>query len=908
MFTLKKYQRRVLQRLQEFFTAILTDDVATAFLQIAHIKDENGKKENPYAKEYETKIKKLESCPHICVRIPTGGGKTFMAANSLKILQDYRMAANPNIYPAPAVLWIVPSEVIRQQTTEMLTNPAHPCRQTINEIFGEEIRILDIGNFNNLTVADITDNGFIIVSTAAMFRVRETAINNDGMTKATRRIYASHENFYAHFSSLLPNPPSPPEADATGLHLEYDEDSHVKHSFANLLHLLNPIVVCDEAHNFISALSQEVLRRINPSCIIEWTATPRNTKNIQRHNLLVSASAQELKDEEMIKLPFKVSEHRDWEKAIQGAILERESLTKIAATNRQVRPIVLYKASPDRNNTSITVDKLKKHLIEIHNINETEIAVATGKIHELNNIDLLSPNCPINHIITIEALREGWDCSFAYILCSVDNIRSETAIEQFLGRIMRMPFAKKQNIKELNCAYIHLPAEHASAAVEVIQEKLSLRLGFDEQEAQYMVEHREQPLLNGTLFEQGFNVRTEKEPDFSSLPKKEEKEVEQAVNIEPNSSETGGFTANVNAFISPQAQEAIIAAVAPQNQQWQRQRLWNAVQQHVIVASPSPASKGISFALLPKLIFYSPEQDQEVYLSTETLYEVAEWNDLDEDCILSQFHIQEKGNVFQIQLRANKMQIIPKGSYTLPFNVTSTTRPKLVNWLKRKICDLEGRFSSEMLEELINKNLDFFINQNKQTIEQLARAKYQLANELRELLNKHIKRISDATAKQFLLGNEDLKCDYSPHFLPNYYPCSDKLYSGRYHFSKHYYGKIGELDNNEEEACARAIDTSQDVKHWIRNVERQNGSYFLPLNAKHNFYPDFIVELNNGKFLIVEYKGAHLLADAKHKKHVGQQMERVARDKCFFVMVSRSREQEIAAIYDQITQKIKEIM
>ena len=907
MFTLKKYQRRVLQRLQEFFTAILTDDVATAFLQIAHIKDENGKKENPYAKEYETKIKKLESCPHICVRIPTGGGKTFMAANSLKILQDYRMAANPNIYLAPAVLWIVPSDAIRQQTTEMLTNPTHPCRQTIDEIFGEEIRILDIADFDNLTVDDITDNGFIIISTAAMFRVRQTARNNDGMTRATRRIYASHENFYAHFSSLLPNPPPPPEADAAGLHLEYNEDNRIKHSFANLLHLLKPIVVCDEAHNFISDLSQEVLRRINPSCIMEWTATPRNTQNNQRHNLLVSVSAQELKDEEMVKLPFKVIERRNWEDVIHSAVLEQKFLTNIAAIDRQVRPIVLYKASPERkNDTSITVSKLKKHLIDVLNINETEIAIATGEIHELNGIDLLSPNCPINHIITIEALREGWDCPFAYIFCSVDNIRSETAIEQFLGRIMRMPFAKKQKQKELNCAYVHLPAEHSSAAVEVIREKLSLYLGFDEQEAIDMVQYREPNLLDDKLFELDFNVYTEKEPDFSSLTDEEQKEVAQAVNIELNPSEIGGFTANINAPISLQAQEAIIDAVAPQNQPQQRQRLRHAVQQHAIAASP--ASKGISFAPLPKLMFYSPEQDKEVYLSTETLYEVAEWNNLDEDCILSEFRIQEEGNVFHIQLRANKMQIIPKGSYTLPFNVTHTTRPQLVGWLKTRICDPDGRFSSEMLEKLINTNLDSFINQNKHTIEQLACAKYQLANELRALLNKHIKRISDATTQQFLLGNKDLKCDYSPHFLPDDYPCGDKFYNGAYHLSKHYYGKIGELDNEEETACAKAIDDSQDVKHWIRNMERQKGSYFLPLNEKHNFYPDFIVELNNGKFLIVEYKGAHLLADAKHKKHVGQQMERVARDKCFFVMVSRSREQEIAAIYDQITQKIKEIM
>ena len=92
-----------------------------------------------------------------------------------------------------------------------------------------------------------------------------------------------------------------------------------KNRFVNLLHLLRPIVVLDEAHRFVGDLSREVQRRINPSCIMEWTATPRDTrKDRQLHNILVSATAQELQDEEMIKLPFAVGEHDNWGNAVAG--------------------------------------------------------------------------------------------------------------------------------------------------------------------------------------------------------------------------------------------------------------------------------------------------------------------------------------------------------------------------------------------------------------------------------------------------------------------------------------------------------------------------------------------------------------------------------------------------------------
>ena len=42
-------------------------------------------------------------------------------------------------------------------------------------------------------------------------------------------------------------------------------------------------------------------------------------------------------------------------------------------------------------------------------------------------------DCPIRYIVTVEKLREGWDCPFAYVLGSVGNVATETAVEQLLG-------------------------------------------------------------------------------------------------------------------------------------------------------------------------------------------------------------------------------------------------------------------------------------------------------------------------------------------------------------------------------------------------------------------------------------------------------------------------------------------
>lgn len=50
----------------------------------------------------------------------------------------------------------------------------------------------------------------------------------------------------------------------------------------------------------------------------------------------------------------------------------------------------------------------------------------------------------------MQALKEGWDCSFTYVFCSVANIHSAKDVEQILGRVLRMPYAKRRKNEVLN--------------------------------------------------------------------------------------------------------------------------------------------------------------------------------------------------------------------------------------------------------------------------------------------------------------------------------------------------------------------------------------------------------------------------------------------------------------------------
>ena len=65
--------------------------------------------------------------------------------------------------------------------------------------------------------------------------------------------------------------------------------------------------------------------------------------------------------------------------------------------------------------------------------------MATGGENDLEDVNVLGRDCEIRFIITVDKLREGWDCPFAYVLCSLRETRSATALEQIVGRVLRLP-------------------------------------------------------------------------------------------------------------------------------------------------------------------------------------------------------------------------------------------------------------------------------------------------------------------------------------------------------------------------------------------------------------------------------------------------------------------------------------
>ncbi len=369
--------------------------------------------------------------PHVCVKVPTAGGKTFIAVNALASIFNALTEFNPT--RPRFVVWLVPSLTILEQTANNLADVSHPYHQKLKDLFGGKVCIYQ--------KAEVQQGaGFNADSVRAQLSIVVMSFDSLKATnKENRKAY--QENGY--LASFITGE----TMDKTALLPEYDESALI-----NVIRLLKPVVIVDESHNAGSVLSVEMLSNLNPAFILDLTATPRESSNIISY-----IDALRLKKQHMVKLPVIVANQQSQEDVIHAALSMRRQLEEFAkqaeADNGYIRPIVLFQAEPKTSDDVTTFTKIKEILLTLK-IPSEQIAIKTANVNELKNIDLMNKNCPIRYIITVNALKEGWDCPFAYVLATLANKSSVVDVTQILGRVLRQPYVRKHSVELLNLSYV----------------------------------------------------------------------------------------------------------------------------------------------------------------------------------------------------------------------------------------------------------------------------------------------------------------------------------------------------------------------------------------------------------------------------------------------------------------------
>ena len=123
--------------------------------------------------------------PYVCLRLPTGGGKTFLASHSIPIACKELLARDFSL-----VIWLVPSNAILEQTFNCLQDNTHPYRQVLNEYFSGNVEILKVEDARSISKGSLQSNTMLIISTFASWRVDRT----EG-----RKLYQQNGRLSSHF-------------------------------------------------------------------------------------------------------------------------------------------------------------------------------------------------------------------------------------------------------------------------------------------------------------------------------------------------------------------------------------------------------------------------------------------------------------------------------------------------------------------------------------------------------------------------------------------------------------------------------------------------------------------------------------------------------------------------------------
>jgi len=893
-FTPKKYQYNpdkgggVLDSVAAFFKACHTHRRASlAFTAVTEALWGHGKAYVPLA-GFDAEM------PYFCLRVPTGGGKTWMAAKSVALVNQHLLRSECGV-----LLWLVPSKTIREQTLRALKDRNHPYHAALRD--AGDVTVMDLAEAKSVRRATLESSTVVIVATRQAFQVND---------EESRKVYESSGELMHHFDGLSPQERAP----------LLNEDGTVTYSLANVLRHRRPFVIVDEAHNSRTELAFDTLAKFSPSGIMELTATPDLVKTPS--NVLHSVGAAELKAEEMIKLPVVLETEPNWQQCIADGLARREALQKIAEDEQRagapyLRPIVLIQAQPRQTgNDTLDVDRVRRELLENHQIPTEEIVVATSDERGLEKIDaefslgILDPDCPVKYVITQRALAEGWDCPFAYVLISLASIQSSTVVEQLLGRILRQPNAKHRTSASLNKSYAFVHARNFAETAAALRDRLVADAGFNRQEvSEFVAAARAQDRatdLFATHSRMTYTpvvVALEQSPDLRTLPKAIRDKLE---------FDAKAGSLKITTPLSVDETEALKRAMPTRASDGAIEQAAEASRTTAIHRELSPIESGEKLAV-PQLAIWVQNEFVlfEDVMQLDYPWELSVMDAPPTNDQLSALGVAFKvseGGELDVDATTGKMVerfiVDLQRDLGFAYEPENWDRVKLAAWLSRRVDD--STLTHETRMTFVLKWLSDLESRPTLNLAKLNQQKFFLSVLLTTRVSELRSKAATASFQANLFGPDNAtRVSVTDQFtyrfgMYDYAPSAD--YDGRFgvhNFRKHFYLRVGDFDSREEFMCAGELDKwaqQGKIKYWVRNLARkEHGSFFLQ-KATGKFFPDFVCKLTDDTILVVEYKGADRWSDAKDDREIGALWSELSDRRCKFVMVKEKRWDQIESL------------
>lgn len=869
---LKQYQKDIIEDLTRYLEILQkTKNISESFNEFWRLHPKTPL--TPFPGEIVEPYKNnVSGVPHVCLKVPTAGGKTFIAANALRPIFS--------IFPqdhAKTVVWLVPSNSILEQTIRNFSNPEHPYREQLNADFGNRVEVYDktaLLQGAGFNASSVKENLSLCILSFDSLRSRN---------KDNRNAYKENGNL-----------------------LSFAESADEEISLMKVFQHLNPVIVVDESHNAESDLSVDMLKQLNPSFILDLTATPRKNSNI-----ISFTSAFELKKESMVKLPVIVYNHQSKDEVVNSALELRDRLERAAfeAQNQggaPIRPIVLFQAEPKTKEDNATFDKIKAMLIE-KGIKESEIKIKTADKNELAGLDLMSSDCEVRYIITVNALKEGWDCPYAYILASLADKNSAVDVEQILGRVLRLPYTRKNPNPMLNISYVLTASNKFLDTVQNVVEGLN-RAGFSSKD--YRIAEN-QVVDNDVPTQSSVDLLS---PISPSMPASAANDGSAQTGFTWNPSTANSGETNAVNSETPSIAVQDIECLARQENATMEKQIRESKASGI---SPTPADleKQVKIARIKDCFAESASKIRlpQFYMDLEgvenDLFGLCELP-FEKDMLLEKFPLRTcdtsvcfdnaDAEIYKVDLDENSQDNTPSFC-----KVGKAAQSSLIKWIQ-SIGDVESKRKrcAEMLVGLVGRmypipdqEIRLYIERVLESFDdadfnQMLNYSIPYSNKIKDTIQRHARAyVENEFCRELNSDKIILKPAYT--FVPQ------KAYSTKgKSIAKSLYEPEEDFNDFEAEVI-NDIANLDNVEFWTRNKERSE----FCINGFINHYPDFIVKTKKGKIVLLETKGDHL--DAASKIKLGNLWQNKAGNDYRYCLVYRDRRTEGAYTKEEFLNQMR---
>jgi len=517
---------------------------------------------------------------------------------------------------------------------------------------------------------------------------------------------------------------------------------------------------------------------------------------------------------------------------------------------------------PRTSEDSTTYEKIKTTLIEI-GVPEEEIAIKTGDRDDIKTENLLLRDCKIRYIITVNALKEGWDCPFAYILATVANRNSTVDVEQILGRVLRLPYTKMSKEQELNLSYAITSSADFYGTLDKVVKGLN-NAGFSKRD--YMVKDLDNPEVKET---------DETESEQMELPNLQP-------SLETNLSDTEPLDVNTdelkkqletvlnddyeNEVTTNQANETVDTMI-------EMSLTENMVYWENITSEENEQYDDIPDEVVSKMKMYHVRKEFEddlkelrlpqfVVEGDASLFSEHEYELLYRENLRKGFTLRDKDTEIDfdsIEAEIAKVDVddtheVPKAGKLKGFESEAIkewfdSRPMATkrNLCKDRICT---RLSKNNAVD--DREIRDYVGK---IMEQMSEAQLTDLEQNTELYAEKIKKkvddlLAEHEAKMFRkwVETDIVQCQPMYQMKESISPTTSIS-----SIPKSLYEEDGDL-NDYEKKVMYELASLDNVKWWHRNISRKG----FAINGAVTAYPDLMVMLTDGKILMIETKGDHL--------------------------------------------------